>query len=87
MLRNLRDRGVLGEVAICGGLSLAALSFCAGIVSANSAPADDPFLQWVYAAPMLQTPTDHGTLLTHVPDQPLAEPDVVAPDADTQPDS
>jgi hypothetical protein len=68
MFENLRRCQVLRAVAVCGGLSLAAISFCVGIAGANSAqpaPADDPFLPWV-GDPGLFTPApDTGTLLTN----------------------
>ena len=68
MFENLRRRRVLGAVAVCGGLSLAATSFWVGIAGANSAqpaPADDPFPPWVGEPGMFTPAPDTGTFLTN----------------------
>jgi hypothetical protein len=67
VFKNRCRRRVLGTAAVCGGLSLAAISFCAGIGSANSAPApaDDPFLPWVPDPGLVSPAPDTGTLLTN----------------------
>jgi hypothetical protein len=68
MFENLRRRRVLGAVAVCGGLSLAAISFWGGIAGANSAhpaPADDPFPPWIPDPGMFTPAPDTGTFLTN----------------------
>ena len=68
MFDKSRRPRVLGAVAICGGLSLAATSFCAGIAGANSArpgPADDPFPPWSPDTGMSTPAPDTGTFLTN----------------------
>lgn len=68
MFENFRRRRVLGAVAVWGGLSLAAISFCAGIAGANSAkpaPADDPFLRWAPDTGLATPAPDTGTSLTN----------------------
>ncbi len=90
-MENLRNRRVLGRVAVCAGLSLATLSFCAAIASANSAPADDPFLPWIPDAGLFSPAPDAGVgsmmPAPPAPDAPPADLDVAVPDPDLQADS